>query len=96
MKVNIELISKLETLAKLKLSETEKHELMGELDKIIDMFSMIEAVDTENVEPLIHINEVENIHRDDLPGQHLDIKAFESNAPKMKDNMFAVPKVIEQ
>jgi aspartyl/glutamyl-tRNA(Asn/Gln) amidotransferase C subunit len=96
MKVDNELISKLESLAKLKLSNVEKEQLGEQLDKIIDMFSMISAVNTENVEPLIHINELENILRDDEVGLHLDINKFTPNAPKIIENMFAVPKVIEQ
>jgi aspartyl-tRNA(Asn)/glutamyl-tRNA(Gln) amidotransferase subunit C len=96
MKVDNELISKLETLAKLRLSVAEKEQLSVELEKIIDMFSMISAVNTDAVEPLIHINDIENVLREDIEGQHLDINKYVGNAPKMLNNMFAVPKVIEQ
>jgi aspartyl-tRNA(Asn)/glutamyl-tRNA(Gln) amidotransferase subunit C len=96
MKVDNELISNLETLAKLRLSVAEKEQLSVELEKIIDMFSMISAVNTDDVEPLIHINDVENVLREDIEGQHLNINEYAKNAPKMLNNMFAVPKVIEQ
>ncbi len=95
MTVDNELISKLENLAKLRLSEEEKNKLKFELEKIIDMFSQIEEVNTDGVEPLIHMTDTYNQVREDIEGKHLDMKAFEKNAPLMKDNMFAVPKVIE-
>ncbi len=96
MKVDDTLILKLETLARLKLSTTEKEKLKGELDKIIDMFSMIAEVNTENVAPLIHMSEGTNIVRNDEVGNHLDIEKLKNIAPLIKENMFAVPKVIEQ
>jgi aspartyl-tRNA(Asn)/glutamyl-tRNA(Gln) amidotransferase subunit C len=95
MKVDNALILKLENLAKLKLSEEEKHKLMFELEKIIEMFSLIEEVDTANVDPMIHMNDTYNQLRNDEIGEHLDIESFSSNAPLMIEKMFAVPKVIE-
>ncbi len=95
MKVDNALILKLENLAKLKLSEQEKGKLLFELEKIIDMFSKIEEVDTSNVKPLIHMTDTYNQLRNDEVGLHLDIEEYSSNAPLMKEKMFAVPKVIE-
>jgi aspartyl-tRNA(Asn)/glutamyl-tRNA(Gln) amidotransferase subunit C len=95
MTVDNELILKLENLAKLKLSDEEKTKLKFELEKIIGMFSEIGEVDTTGIEPLIHMTEGVNHWRDDKVGNHLKIENFESNAPLMKDKMFAVPKVIE-
>ncbi len=95
MKVDNALILKLENLAKLKLSEQEKGKLMFELEKIIEMFSHIEEVDTSNVDPLIHLNDTHNQLREDQAGEHIDIELYAANAPLMKERMFAVPKVIE-
>lgn len=95
MHVNEKLISKLEELALLKLTNEEKVVLADDLEKIIDMFSLIAEVDTEGVEPLRHMNEVYNVLREDEAKQVLTIDEVSNNAPKMINHQFAVPKVIE-
>lgn len=95
MEVTDQLISKLETLAKLKLSQNEKQALTGDLEKIIDMFSLIAEVDTEGVKPLRHMNENINVTRNDVPLQTLKLEDVVANAPKIINNQFAVPKVID-
>lgn len=95
MHVDDQLISKLEKLAKLKLTDLEKETLKVDLDKILDMFSTIASVNTDNVEPLRHINAHFNVMRDDTVGKMLALEDVVGNAPKMDHNMFAVPKVIE-
>ncbi|HMP30893.1 MAG TPA: Asp-tRNA(Asn)/Glu-tRNA(Gln) amidotransferase subunit GatC [Saprospiraceae bacterium] len=95
MKVDDDLILKLEILAKLKLSDDEKEVLKGDLEKIIDMFSLISEVNTDDVEPLRHINNNFNTLRDDEVLPSFDIEQMKDNAPKLINNQFAVPKVIE-
>lgn len=95
MKVNDELILKLENLAKLKLNDEEKEGLKGELEKIIEMFSLISEVNTDNVEPLRHINDNYNTFRNDAPAPSITLESVVENAPKIIKNQFAVPKVIE-
>ena len=95
MYIDDQLISKLEKLAKLKLTDQEKDILKADLDKILDMFSTISSVDTENVEPLRHINAHYNVMREDVAGNMLKLEDIAGNAPKMDQNMFAVPKVLE-
>ena len=95
MNVDDNLILKLENLAKLKLSDEEKGGLKGDLEKIIDMFSLISEVDTNNIEPLRHINEQVNVLREDVVKPTLNLEEVRQNAPKIINNQFAVPKVIE-
>lgn len=95
MKVDDALILKLENLAKLRLEEDEKASLKNDLEKIIDMFSLISEVDTEDVEPLRHINDDVNILREDKVQKTLTLEDVKENAPKIINNQFAVPKVIE-
>lgn len=95
MKVDQELILKLENLAKLKLSDDERHLLKGELEKIIDMFSQIAEVNTDGIEPLIHMSEAVNVLRNDEVGSHMTVDQLKEIAPLVIKNMVAVPKVIE-
>jgi aspartyl-tRNA(Asn)/glutamyl-tRNA(Gln) amidotransferase subunit C len=95
MKVDDALISKLEILAKLKLEDQERQELKGELSKILDMFSKISEVNTDGVEPLRHLNDHINVMRNDEFKTTLTMDEVSHNAPKILNNQFAVPKVIE-
>lgn len=94
MNINSDLISKLENLAKLSLSESEKVKLSQDLEKILDMFNEIAEVDTEGEAPLIHMSDTFNQLREDRVGSHLKIDDFKTNSPLIVDNLFAVPKVI--
>ena len=96
MKVDKNLISKLEKLARLDLSEQEKQELEGDLNNILKMVAKMEEVDTSQVEPLVYISEEVNILRKDEVKNQLDREAALSNAPKQDGQYFKVPKVIEK
>lgn len=95
MEITNDLILKLENLAKLKLSDVERDKLKVELGKIIDMFGEISEVNTDDVLPLVHMTETYNNLRQDKIGNQLALDDVKDNAPKIINNMFAVPKVIE-
>ncbi|MBK9152290.1 MAG: Asp-tRNA(Asn)/Glu-tRNA(Gln) amidotransferase subunit GatC [Saprospiraceae bacterium] len=95
MKIDEQLITKLETLSKLKLSDEERVQLQSELSAMIDMFAKISEVDTGNIPPLIHMTDSYNIMRKDVSVTDSGREDLMSNAPQSKNGFFAVPKVIE-
>jgi aspartyl-tRNA(Asn)/glutamyl-tRNA(Gln) amidotransferase subunit C len=95
MVINDELISKLEGLSKLKLSDSEKAVLKSELASIIQMFDKIGEVDTAGISPLIHMTDTVNIMREDIGTNPLAREQALKNAPVSIGPYFAVPKVIE-
>jgi aspartyl-tRNA(Asn)/glutamyl-tRNA(Gln) amidotransferase subunit C len=95
MKIDEQLIAKLETLSKLKLSDEERVQLQSELSAMIDMFAKISKVDTGNTPPLIHLTDSYNIMRTDVSVTDSGREDLLSNAPQSKNGFFAVPKVIE-
>lgn len=95
MDINDELISKLERLAKLKLSEEERSIIKKDLKNILDMIDKIQEVDTSNVAPLEHINDDINVLRDDIAKNEITNDEALKNAPEISDNYIAVPKVID-
>lgn len=95
-KIDDALIDKLSNLSKLSFSETEKNELKADLQNMLNFINQINEVDTEAVEPLIHINTRYNNFREDV-AFHLNSKAETlSNAPKKNEDFFLVPKVIKK
>ena len=95
MHIDKNLISKLENLSMLKLSDSEKEEVGKDLNEILSMIKKLEEYDTEGVEPLAYLTNVINVSRDDIVGNHLDRKAGLKNAKSKNEQYFIVPKVIK-
>lgn len=95
MKIDKQLISRLEHLARLELSSEEKKRLMGDLNEILQMVEKLQELDTSNVDPLIYINEAVNIWREDEVKNQVSQEAALKNAPDQNGTYFKVAKVID-
>ena len=89
-------VKHVEDLAELNLSESEREELTEDLARIIDHINKLNELDTEGVEPLRHILEVQNVMRDDEQRGTLDTEDVFRNAPERTGNFFQVPPVIDR
>lgn len=95
MQVDKTLILKLEKLARLKLSDSERNKIQGDLNNILKMVGKLEELDLEGVAPLVYINEEVNVLREDEIKHQVDRAAALSNAPDKNEEHFKVPKVID-
>lgn len=95
MKVDKALISKLEKLSRLKLAPEEQESIQKDLTNILGMVEKLNEVDTEGVEPLIHISEEINVLREDEVKHQLSREDALTNAPQTDGTYFLVPKVID-
>lgn len=95
MQIDTTLISRLEKLARLKLGDAERAKLTGDLQRILDMVDKLRELDTEGVEPLVYLNDEENVLREDEIANQLRQEEALKNAPKHDGQFFRVPKVIE-
>ncbi len=95
MKVDKALISKLEKLARQKLSTDEQTELMTDLNKILGMVEKMEEIDTSAVEPLVYVSEEVNVLREDEVKHQVDRQAALDRAPDQDGTYFKLPKVID-
>ena len=95
MKVDIQTVEKIAHLARLEYSDSEKENLAKEMNKILDWMDKLNEVNTDNVQPLMHMSQELNVWRDDIVAPHLDHKKALYNAPKKDSDYFRVPKVIE-
>jgi aspartyl-tRNA(Asn)/glutamyl-tRNA(Gln) amidotransferase subunit C len=93
IKIDDNLISKLERLSKLKLNTEERDVLKGDLEKMLGMIEKIQEVDTEGVEPLISPSEVYDRVREDIPAEPTSQEEALRNTPHKKDGYIIVPKV---
>jgi aspartyl-tRNA(Asn)/glutamyl-tRNA(Gln) amidotransferase subunit C len=96
MKVDESLILRLEKLARLELSETERRTFQGDLDNILEMVEKLSEIDTTNVEPLRHVIDTVKPWREDEIHQPISKTDALKNAPNHDGNHFKVRKVIEK
>lgn len=95
MKIDQTLISRLEHLARLELSAEEKQNIQKDLNNILQMVEKMNELNTDNVEPLIYINEQQNIWREDEVKNQVERKDALKNAPDKNESFFKVPKMIK-
>ena len=96
MKINREAISKLASLSKLKFNDNEMDLISKDLSKMLDFINQLKNLDTDGVEPLIHINEEANNWREDQIDGMLSQKAALSNSPIKDGTYFKLPKVLDK
>lgn len=96
MKIDKDLILRLEHLARLELSDAEREKMVKDMKNILGMVERLQEIDTDNVDPLIYMNESENRLREDEVKNELPIDEVLKNAPKKEGNYFLVPKVIDK
>ncbi|MCB0548436.1 MAG: Asp-tRNA(Asn)/Glu-tRNA(Gln) amidotransferase subunit GatC [Phaeodactylibacter sp.] len=94
MQIDKQLISKLEHLARLELSEQEAERLMRDLNNILGMVEKLQELDTSEIEPLVYINADVNVFREDVVEGQVGREAALQNAPGHDSAHFKVPKVI--
>lgn len=91
-----ETIAKMVKLARLKLPEKEMDRFAKKAEHIVEYIEKLKQIDTADIEPTSHAIEVTNAFRED------EVKRFENPAkileiaPAKQDNLFEVPKVIEE
>lgn len=97
MPVSIEQVRKIAQLAKLRYAPEELELFVQHFQQILDHFATLEKVDTSGVAPTYHALESQGSTpmRDDEVKPSLPADAAVSNAPKVSDQQFKVPRVIE-
>ncbi|MBI4124726.1 MAG: Asp-tRNA(Asn)/Glu-tRNA(Gln) amidotransferase subunit GatC [Deltaproteobacteria bacterium] len=89
-------IEKMVRLARLKLPEKEMERFAKKAGHIVEYIEKLKEIDTDKIEPTSHAIEVTNAFRED------EVRRFENPAkileiaPAKSDNLFEVPKVIEE
>lgn len=96
MAVDRDLILRLEALAQLELSDSERILMQKDLENMIDLVNKLDEIDTTGLEPLVHLASDRSITREDEVKNQLDRKDALLNATTKDENYFLVPKVIEK
>ncbi len=96
MEINMATIDKLSALSKLEFDDQEKLNLQIELQKMLDFVEKLNKVDTEGIEPLMHISNQSDVFRKDEVAGNFSAQQALCNANNKNEQFFLVPKVINK
>jgi aspartyl-tRNA(Asn)/glutamyl-tRNA(Gln) amidotransferase subunit C len=88
-------VTRIATLARIRVAEEELEPLAGELSTILDWIEQLGEVDTADVPPMTSVAEMTLPMRDDKVSDGGASDAVLSNAPRSARGFFTVPKVVE-
>jgi aspartyl-tRNA(Asn)/glutamyl-tRNA(Gln) amidotransferase subunit C len=96
MQVDDALLSKLEKLSFLKVSDDKREEIINQLSEIVSFVDNLSELNTDGVDDQFAMNENETFTRKDVPACDVSVNnAILNNAPQSGDHFFIVPKIIE-
>ncbi len=95
MTINHSDVEHVAKLARLTLTEPEKHLFTDQLNAILKYVEQLQQLDTEHVKPTSHAIPIENVMRQDVVQASLSIEKVMLNAPDEEDGQFKVPAVLE-
>tara|TARA_B110000495_G_C22658403_1_gene389888 strand:- start:324 stop:611 length:288 start_codon:yes stop_codon:yes gene_type:complete len=95
MSISADDIAYIAHLARLQLSEAEKEEAALNFKNILGLIDQMQSADTDQLEPLSHAIENSQPLREDLITEKNQRDDLQKIAPKCKQGLYLVPKVIE-
>lgn len=96
MTIDAEEIEKLMTLCRIAGTEEEKEKWQVDLNTLERYITLLQEVDTSNVEPCHHVLEtMKNVMRSDEIERPLDRALFLANAPDHVAGLIRVPSVLK-
>lgn len=96
MALSKEELLKIAKLAKISINENEIEKFKTELNDILKYIDMLNEVDTENVPPLLSVNNEINNFRENEKLDSLPLEKVFLNVPNYVEDTIVVPKVIEE
>ena len=82
-------------LARIEIQTDEAEAVLEQLSNIFNLIEQMQAVDTTNVEPMSHAQDMKLRLRQDVITEADQRELFQSIAPQVEAGLYLVPKVIE-
>lgn len=96
MNIDDKLLSRLEKLSSLKVDDSKKEEIEGQLSEIVNFVDNLNRLDVSHIDATFTTIEGGTPMRDDTPRSDTTLsEAVIKNAPKSENGFFIVPKIIE-
>lgn len=95
MSLDTSAVDKIAHLARLAIHDQDKEKYATDLNNILALVDQLQAINTDNVEPLANpLDEVQRL-RDDIVTESDQHQHFQKQAPKVEAGLYLVPQVIE-
>ena len=95
MKLGPDDVARIARLARLELGPAEVDAMGENLGAILSLIDALQAIPTEGVEPMAHVQSMTAPLREDRVTESDQHVLFQSVAPAVEDSMYLVPRVIE-
>lgn len=95
MAIDQETVKRVAFLSRLKIEDDKIQATENEFNKILNWVEQLNEVNTDNVEPLVSVNESYITCREDKVTEGNQAQAVLANAPQAEYGYFVVPKVVE-
>ena len=95
MAIDNETVKRVAFLSRLKVEDEKVEATKEEFNKILQWIEELNEINTDNVEPLISVNDINLRMREDEIKSGNCREAILKNAPAAEYDYFAVPKVVE-
>lgn len=90
-----ETLRKLEMLNQLSLTDTQKDGVISFINDRESDAKELDAIDTENVERMVHVMPILTVVREDVVKQNFTREELQQDAPETDEGYWCVPKVVE-
>ena len=95
MAIDKETVRRIAFLSRLKIEDDKIEDTEDEFNKILNWVEQLSEVNTDNVEPLVSVNDTNlTMHHDEVTEGN-QAAAVLKNAPQAQYGYFTVPKVVE-
>ena len=94
-KITLEDVEHVASLAQLTLDDDAKQRLLKEMGEILAYVDKLNELDTDGIEPMMHVLDISNVYREDVVTGSLDRDAALRNAPKTDGAYFLVPRILD-
>jgi len=96
MQVDDALLTKLEKLSYLRVSDDKREEIISQLSEIVNFVDNLSELNTDGVDDKFAMNDTPTFTREDIPSCNTNVNDdILKNAPNNGDHFFVVPKIIE-
>ena len=93
--MNMDTLLRLEKLNQLSLTEQEKQSVLTFFEKRAADFASLDAIDTENVERMVHVMPILTVVREDVEKKLFTRDQLQQGAPETVDGYWQVPRLVE-
>lgn len=93
--MNKEVLISLEKLNKLQLTEEETEKVLGFFESQQEDMSLLNEIETEQVERMVHVMPLTNVLREDVAIKNFTRDELQEDAPESYDGYWQVPRLVE-